>query len=145
MNFLGFRFRRDKVKRYVIFLSTDNDGSFRYEKRKRLRRGNVSVKWRVNDSRNIDITLNTFERGLKRYYFFDVSSNKQLTFNLTQESFNPTLNDLHRRGGVVKDLIAGLERRKEYGLILGACFVFLALGLAVGWILGNIFPLEAFI
>lgn len=134
-----------KKKQFLILLTCSKNGHYNFEQRRRVRKGKRWIKFTKVKSIDFDPEARGFGRGLREYFFWDVDNNKALSFHEVVSGFNQDINALHRQGGTLREIINSLEKRKDFGIIATVGIVGVIIGLLAGYLLGNFFPIGAFI
>lgn len=131
-------------KKYIVVFLIKEQESYTILKSKRITPTNNSIKYGKNKSIPIEISLPTYSKGLKLFYFVDMSSKvpSQITFsNLEFDGINSEVLDMIMNGHIIRELSSNLSDNTNFKMNLLNIIIGGLIGGLIGFVISPYIPL----
>ena len=124
-------------KKYIIVIVKKEQNTYSFMKKVRVQPSTKKVTFK-SQILNLDLTNSTFDKGLKKYYFYEFNSRKLLLFNqkVTKDSDDTQIINDFVTKNIFRQLISDLNdtgfKEKILFMIIGA-----TLGGLIGYLVGS--------
>lgn len=118
-------------KKYITVFVVKENNSYSILRKKKISPSTERVRYKAGKSYKVNISVPTYSKGLKNFYFIDEKKG-QLSFLELYKDANPEAMDLIFEQGILRNIISGLMARVSSNILM--VIMALSLGVAVGFI-----------